>query len=107
MSGKRIRVISFKLQEQELIELDNYAERKGLSRSEVIREALYRLIREEGNGNKDDDKYLSIDFISKKIKSDTHNANETGSSNNGSKANNWSNIRKHVISVDCYADHET
>ncbi len=107
MSGKRIRVISFKLQEQELIELDKYAERKGLSRSEVIREALYRLIREEGDGDKDNDRYLSIDFISKKIKSDTHNADDTSSSNNSNKAHSWSNIKKHVISVDCYMDYET
>ncbi|MGC9148233.1 MAG: ribbon-helix-helix protein, CopG family [Sulfolobales archaeon] len=107
MSNKRIKVISFKLQEHELIELDKYAEKKGVSRSEVIREALYRLIRKGGDGAENDDEYLAIDFSSKKIESDIHIMSDITTKNNSGNKYSGESIRKHLISIDCCIDQDT
>lgn len=42
------RIVTFKIDEALLELLDEYARREGRSRSEVIREAIVRLLRSEG-----------------------------------------------------------
>ena len=42
-----MRVVTFKIDERALIELDKYANRNGLSRSEVIRMAIEKFIENE------------------------------------------------------------
>ena len=44
-----MRVVTFKLRDEELEELDKYAVRAGKTRSDVIREAIKKLIRENGS----------------------------------------------------------
>jgi len=44
-----MRVITFKIDESLLEEIDRLATRKGLTRSDVIRKALLELLRREGN----------------------------------------------------------
>lgn len=39
-----LRVVTFKMEEEEVDRLDYYARRKGLSRSEVIREAVRQYV---------------------------------------------------------------
>lgn len=41
-----LRVVTFKMEEDELDKLDYYAKRKGRSRSEVIREAIRQYIKQ-------------------------------------------------------------
>jgi metal-responsive CopG/Arc/MetJ family transcriptional regulator len=42
------RIVTFKIEESLLEALDAYAQRKGLTRSEVIRDAIERMLQSEG-----------------------------------------------------------
>ncbi|MCE4603715.1 MAG: ribbon-helix-helix protein, CopG family [Aeropyrum sp.] len=46
---KRVKVVTFKVEVDLLEEIDRHAEKRGLSRSELIREAIMRYIRNNGN----------------------------------------------------------
>ena len=47
-----MRVVTFKMDENLLEELDRYAVRNGLTRSDVIRRAIIELLRNSNNGNR-------------------------------------------------------
>ncbi|NAZ13254.1 MAG: ribbon-helix-helix protein, CopG family [Desulfurococcales archaeon] len=47
MNSKKVKIVSFKLTEEELKRLDSYAQSRGLNRSEIIREALNKIINDE------------------------------------------------------------
>ena len=47
-AGTRTRIVTFKLDPQTLERLDNLAQRKRVHRSELIREAIRRLLESEG-----------------------------------------------------------
>ena len=100
--SKRIKVVSFKLQEHELIELDRYAERRGLSRSEVIREALNKLIKGGFEDDGKDDEYLSVDLSRKRVSYSTQRNSDTSNQNNNVNGD----LKKHIIFIDCCLDQE-
>ncbi|MEL9929405.1 MAG: DUF6290 family protein [Sulfolobales archaeon] len=54
MKGRKLKIVSFKLDERELEILDRYAENHGMSRSEVIRRALFKIISQENDENNED-----------------------------------------------------
>ncbi len=47
-----MRVVTFKMDENLLEELDRYAVRNGLTRSDVIRRAIIELLRNSSNGSR-------------------------------------------------------
>ena len=70
--SSRIRVVTFKLRADELAELDRYAEKRGLSRSEVIREAINKLIK---NNNDSINDAIDINLTSRRVIKDQNRSN--------------------------------
>ena len=63
MKGKRCKIVSFKLSEEELRQLDSYAQSHGLNRSEVIREALSKMINNKNGSHELEKRSSEKDMI--------------------------------------------
>ncbi|MEZ0289715.1 MAG: ribbon-helix-helix protein, CopG family [Sulfolobales archaeon] len=89
MKSKKLKIISFKIDEKDLQALDRYAESNGISRSEVIRRALYKIISTQ-NSNENNDHEIKI------LRREISILNESGDSNIVRKN---SNMRKNKIEI--------